>query len=180
MQACQCRATDRFVYVNCVGTFGISSALEWWQRHFGSILRAVHYLLGARRPIEMLAFSDDLESLAPGDKGRVSLVLTLCIFCVFDVPFQVKKTRGGNIVEWIGLECDYARSMVGLTARRASWLIDWCDSVIERGRSHPFARSGGGPGKVGLRGHGPLLGEALPWARSTRGPARSPRPTPRR
>ena len=76
--------------------------------------------------------------------------------------------RGGTIVGWIGLGCDYARSMVGLTARRASWLIDWRDSVIERGRI-PSREVAAVLGRLGfaamaLYWERPLLGPLYAWA----------------
>eukprot|EP00974_Lingulodinium_polyedra_P026065 2517448-Lingulodinium_polyedra.AAC.1 len=57
------------VYLNKVGTFGISSAAEWWARLFGGAARALYFVIGPDWPVEVLAYADDLESLGAGRRG---------------------------------------------------------------------------------------------------------------
>ena len=72
MLACAVEEDPEAVYVNKVGTFGISSAAEWWSRLFGSAVRLTYLLLGGDLPVELLAYADDFEALGTGPTGRWS------------------------------------------------------------------------------------------------------------
>eukprot|EP00438_Fugacium_kawagutii_P020823 Skav200760 [mRNA] locus=scaffold2001:111991:116283:- [translate_table: standard] len=72
---CRCAASEGFVYVNKVGTFGISSTPYWWTRLSACLIRAVHYLLGPCWLLDLLLYADDLEAMGPGRRGRVAVVL---------------------------------------------------------------------------------------------------------
>ena len=63
MLACEFEA---MVYCNDVGTFGSSSASEWWARFFGADLRATYCLLCRKWPWGQLAYVDDLQALGAG------------------------------------------------------------------------------------------------------------------
>ena len=58
------------VYVNLVGTFGLSCASYWWTRVAACGLRLTYHLLGPGFPLDMLLYADDLESMGRGAKGR--------------------------------------------------------------------------------------------------------------
>ena len=47
------------VYVNKVGTFGVSSAGYWWGRAGGGIMRLGHYCVGVQDALLALLYSDD-------------------------------------------------------------------------------------------------------------------------
>ena len=49
---CRARSNDRVVWLNTVGTFGISSAAYWWSRLFGCVGRWV---------VDTLGYADDLR-----------------------------------------------------------------------------------------------------------------------
>ena len=74
--ACRVKNDDPFIFINKVGTFGVASASYWWGRIAASGIRLTHELLGPERPIEMLIFADDLESLGAGIQGRRGIVLS--------------------------------------------------------------------------------------------------------
>jgi hypothetical protein len=61
--SCKVRSSDDVIYYNRVGTFGVASASYWWSRLFAAVVRAVHYLVGKRFPIELLVYADDIECL---------------------------------------------------------------------------------------------------------------------
>ena len=56
---------SQLVYVNLVGTFGLSCASYWWTRIAACGVRLTYHLLGPRFPVDMLLYADDLESLGP-------------------------------------------------------------------------------------------------------------------
>ena len=41
--SCKVKSSDKTVYYNKVGAFGVASASYWWSRIFAAIIRAVHY-----------------------------------------------------------------------------------------------------------------------------------------
>ena len=54
------------IYVNKVGTFGVSCASYWWTRISAAGIRAIHHLLGPEFMLDLLLYADDLESLGLG------------------------------------------------------------------------------------------------------------------
>ena len=99
MLACE---FEGVVYLKKVGTFGISSAAEWWARLLGGVVRALCHLLVPGSSVELLAYSEDLESLGVDRKGRADCVLGLAVLCSLGFPLQTAKTRGCFRVDWIG------------------------------------------------------------------------------
>ena len=120
--ACRVKNDDPFIFINKVGTFGVASASYWWGRIAASGIRLTHELLGPERPIEMLIFADDLESLGAGLQGRRGIVLSYLYLATMGFPFKWSKQRGGLKVEWIGLFTDYTTMRLGLSkAERLGW-----------------------------------------------------------
>ena len=132
MQAC--RLDEGLVWVNMVGTFGIASAAYWWSRLSGCLLRCVYGLLGPLNPLDMLLYADDLELLGINARERRSMVLALFYLALLGVPMKLSKFHGGFRVEWIGLYVDYTTYSVGLSEKRASWLIGWIQGVLKLGK----------------------------------------------
>ena len=54
------------VYVNLVGTFGLSCASYWWTRIAACGLRLTYHLLGPDFPLDLLLYADDLEAMGKG------------------------------------------------------------------------------------------------------------------
>jgi hypothetical protein len=135
--ACQIDEKDDHIFVNKVGTFGISSAAYWWGRVFGAAGRATHYLLGPLWTLELLAYADDLEAVGVGCNGREAMVMAYLILCALGVPFKWPKLRGGMQVDWIGLRTDYGSFQLGLSASRAAWLSSWCSHIATTGFIDP-------------------------------------------
>ena len=123
--ACRVRSSDKHIYINKVGTFGVASASYWWGRIAGAGIRLVHELLGPEMPIEMLIFADDLESLGAGLRGRRGTVLSFLFLSTLGFPFKWAKQRGGLKVEWIGLNTDNTTMRLGLSPKRAAWMEGW-------------------------------------------------------
>jgi hypothetical protein len=161
--SCKVKSTDKVIYYNRVGTFGVASASYWWSRIFAAVVRAVHYLLGRELPVDLLVYADDIECLGIGKSGRRGIVLAFLIMKIFATPFKWEKTRGGLQTDWIGLHTDYRRYMLGLSVARAKWLADWCKEVAKRQLVMP---------RVFASGLGRLCfsANALVWERPFLGP----------
>ena len=105
--ACRVKNNDDHIFINRVGTFGVASASYWWGRIAAAGIRLTHEIIGPQRPIEMLIFADDLESLGAGLEGRRGIVSAYLYLSTMGFPFKWSKQRGGLKVEWIGFFTDY-------------------------------------------------------------------------
>ena len=165
-----CRVEPGKVWVNCVGTFGVASAAYWWSRLSGCIIRCVYGLLGPSNPLDMLLYADDLELLGVDSVERRSMVLALFYLSILGVPMKLSKFHGGFRAEWIGLYVDYTTYSLGLSEKRAGWLINWIQEVLAKGcvGSRDFA---GALGRLGfavtaLFYEKPFLGVLYMWSGS--------------
>ncbi len=88
---------SRGIWVNRVGTYGMTPAAYWWGRFAAAVIaRLCHYLMGSSAGLEMLLYVDDLF-LISGDKAGIVLSGLLVYFLmVLGVPFRWDKCRGGT------------------------------------------------------------------------------------
>ena len=98
---CKASDADRFVYVNCVGTFGVASAGYWWSRISAGKIRLMHQLTG-RRLLELLLYADDLEAVAGDRSGPRGIVISYGSLAALGFPFKWVKTCRGFVVERVG------------------------------------------------------------------------------
>ena len=161
------------VYVNLVGTFGISCASYWWSRIAVRGLRLTHHLLGPEYPIDMLFYADDLESLGCGAKGRQGIPLSYLYFASLGYPFKWAKSRGGFRVEWLGMETEYSSFRLGLSAKRALWRVSWLRQTVETGyiTAKEMAQGLGrlGFAAMSLDWEKPFLGPLYAWSSAVQG-----------
>ncbi|CAE7463581.1 unnamed protein product, partial [Symbiodinium pilosum] len=164
--------SDAFVYVNCVGTFRVASAGYWWSRISGGGIRLMHHITG-RRLLELLLYADDLKAVAGDRAGRRGIVISYASLAALGFPFKWAKTCGGFVVEWVGFETAYSSFKLGLSQRRAEWLIRWCMDVATSARTtwSDFSRALGrlGFGANALSWERPFLGPMYSWSAATRG-----------
>ena len=78
----------------------------------------------------MLLYADGLESLATTRRGRIAIVFSYCYLTALGYPFKWSKTRGGYRVEWLGVETEYSSYRLGLTGKKARWLVAWLREKI--------------------------------------------------
>ena len=161
--ACRVKSSDKHIYINKVGTFGVASASYWWGRIAGAGIRLVHEFLGPEMPIEMLIFADDLESLGARLRGRRGTVLSFLFLSTLGFPFKWAKQRGGLKVEWIGLYTDYTTMRLGLSPKRAAWMEGWSRKLATTGRVTAKEMEQG-LGRLGFAAN------ALTWERPFLGP----------
>ena len=132
LHACQTRPGGP-VYLNKVGTYGISSAGYWW----GRVVAALHRLAISLTPhalmVWLLLFADDWLVLAGGKFFAEGLLYPVFVLEVLGVPFSWKKLTAGLRLAWIGYEVDLRSWALGISERRAAWLLQWFDKVLLRG-----------------------------------------------
>ena len=127
------------VYVNRVGTFGLSCASYWWTRIAACGLRLTYHLLGPNFPLDLLLYADDLEAMGRGPRGRRGIPLSYLFLATLGYPFKWAKTRGGFRVEWLGMETEYPTYKLGLSLKRATWLVEWLRLLARTGKTEAKA-----------------------------------------
>ena len=81
LQACRSGARgDQWLWLNKVGTFGVSSAAYHWGRCMSGLGRLVYYMWG-RAEMSLLVFVDDLFWLTR-EKGAIEKIVTSVFFLV--------------------------------------------------------------------------------------------------
>ena len=129
-----CRVDEDTVWVNCVGTFGMSSASYWWGRVSGGIIRCIHLLNGYERMFDCLLFADDTEFLAMNKEEKKSIIRAVVALLALGWPFKWTKFRGGHEVEWVGYAIHYAEYKLGISASRSGWVCSWIDKLLNQRR----------------------------------------------
>ena len=76
------------VYVNKVGTFGVSSAGYWWGRAGGAVMRLGHYVVGAHEAIWALLYSDDGMLSGRTDYPELGLLIFLLSITIIKLPLS--------------------------------------------------------------------------------------------
>ena len=120
-----CRTGARkedFVWVNCVGAFGISSAAYHWSRLMAGLGRSSFYLIG-RLALDQLIYSDDLFWLTCVAAGVPWIVLIIFYYVLLGLPFAWHKFSGGLKCGWVGFELILKENALGLSVARAQWMI---------------------------------------------------------
>ena len=140
LQACRDSSGDKepmgadteLLLHNC-GTFGFATAGMWWARLAAMFTRAQHYLLGPTWPLWILLVADDVFLLGRSAHLDKSLPLALFVVVLFGGPVKWAKCRGGLEFQWIGYWLDVARFRVGISEKRASWVISWLEALVQAG-----------------------------------------------
>ena len=161
------------VYVNQVGTFGLSCASYWWTRIAACGLRLTYHLLGPDFPLDLLLYADDLEAMGKGAKGRRGIPLSYLFLATLGYPFKWAKTRGGFRVEWLGMETEYPTYKLGLSLKRATWLVEWLRLLARTGKTEAKAFAQGlgrlGFASIALDWERPFLGPLHAWSSAVQG-----------
>jgi hypothetical protein len=164
---CRSDGNEEDVWVNVVGTFGVTSASYWWARLSSGICRLVLRFF-YRQWLMQLLFADDGRLQANGNNKFDNLILAIFLWCLVGTPLTWKKCRGGMACEWVGYWIDYARFEIGISESRACWLYRWGDRVVKEGlvQMRDFAE---GLGRLGftagvLEFYRPFLAPLYSWS----------------
>ena len=119
-QACRSSSQSDQVWLNTVGTFGISSIAYHWSRLMGGLQRSVYYLL---RKIAVF--------ILVGRNAAEAVAVAMFFLATLGVPFAWKKCHGGTRVDWVGYCLDIQRRVLGIGDNKTRWLINWLGRTLE-------------------------------------------------
>eukprot|EP00434_Breviolum_minutum_P032700 symbB.v1.2.028918.t2/scaffold3103.1/size63517/1 len=126
--ACRSDASSKVIWVNKVGTFGISSAPLWWTRLFSLVGRLVMRVLGQENLFQIV-YVDDLHGAFLGDRKFLNLWVTIALYEALGTPFAYKKFTGGINAQFVGYKLDYKMVSLGVNERRGAWLLEFLASL---------------------------------------------------
>ena len=126
--ACRSDTSSKVIWVNRVGTFGISSAPLWWSRLFSLVGRLVMRVLGQERLFQTV-YVDDLHAAFLGDRKFLNLWVTLALYEALGTPFAYKKFSGGIDAQFVGYKLDYKMVALGINEKRGAWLLEFLASL---------------------------------------------------
>ena len=109
------------VFLNTVGTFGVTSAGYWWGRAGGAAMRLAHYVIGYINAVYALLYSDDGKVIGRTEHYERGIMMFFFTMVIVNIPISWRKVRGGEKTEWIGYLVDVGRFEMGISMARASW-----------------------------------------------------------
>ena len=124
VQACKTSSSSKVVWLNKTGTFGVASAAYWWSRLMGLLGRHAINLLG-NSWVFILIFVDDLHIASGGRQRWRQIWRFIAAMEMVGTPFSYRKFRGGFTSDYVGYWVDYSRFEIGISERRAAWLIEF-------------------------------------------------------
>ena len=108
------------VFLNCVGTFGVTSAGYWWGRAGAAVVRLTHYLQGLEYMLWSMLYSDDEWLTGRTERYEIGLMLHMFILALLNAPLAWHKVGGGIQSDWVGYFLDVGRFEIGISASRAA------------------------------------------------------------
>jgi hypothetical protein len=127
---CKASSASDTIWVNKVGTFGVSSASYWWTRLMGTVGRLVGNAMGTEYNYQLI-YVDDLHIVVFGERKFLTLWMMLAAYEALGTPFQYAKFAGGIEVTFVGFQLDYGRCKMGVTAKRGLWLLNFIKEMEE-------------------------------------------------
>ena len=126
--ACKSSSASRVLWLNKVGTFGVSSAAYYWTRLFGAVGRWAFRVLHSDK-FYMLVYVDDLHVVVYGSDKFETLWILFLALEVMGTPFSFHKFKGGVNVDYIGYHLCYYTWSAGISEKRATWIIEWINQA---------------------------------------------------
>ncbi len=160
---CKADSSSKTIWINRVGTFGVACAALHFGRLAGAIFRMVIRVL-KQQPCFQLLFADDLKLVVSGETKYLDLWSMIVVWLLVGTPFSWKKFRGGLELDYVGFWTDYARFRIGLSEKRAAWVIKTVESLA----TSQYVMNGRAFSELlGRLGYAAL---AVPWLRPLLGP----------
>ena len=160
---CKADSSSKVIWINRVGAFGVACAALHFGRLAGAIFRMVIRIL-RNQPCFQLLFADDLKLVVGGPSKHMDLWTLLVGWLLVGTPFSWKKFRGGLELDYVGFWTDYSRFQLGLSEKRAQWVV----KVIDEVEAADFLVSG--RAFTELLGRLGFSSQAVPWIRPLLGP----------
>jgi hypothetical protein len=135
LQACRTGVHGKdWIWLNTVGTFGISSAAYHWGRLMAGLGRLTYYMWG-QAEMALLVFVDDLFWMTREKSGIERIVVSIFFFVILGLPFSWKKFAGGLQLSWVGFTIDLESCALGLSVGRATWAMQWLRDRAAEGKA---------------------------------------------
>ena len=151
-----CRAwEDGPIWLNRVGTLSMVCAAYHFARLAGLVGRCALMILQTC-PLFQFLFADDLKFFSGGARKYLDIWTILVFWLMVGAPFKWSKFRAGVQLENVGFAFDYFRFTLGLSERRAAWIIEYVASA-EKGKGPLDHCLCGVCGSLGLCQPGPVL-----------------------
>ena len=109
---CKAMSAAKVVWLNCVGTFGVSSAAILWTRLFGCVGRWVLRVMGPRWNLQII-FVDDLHIVVVGADKFVVLWMIVAAYLAIGAPFSFHKFKGGLVADRVYRVLSFLRDLFG-------------------------------------------------------------------
>ena len=122
------------VFVNTVGTFGVSSASYHWSRVSAAVGRLTQCLTSLCATTWIMLLADDCHVEIGGQHFRPALLVFFLLCEVLGCPLSWNKTNGGTVTNWVGFELLLKEHASGLTERRAAWVVKWARDSGSQGQ----------------------------------------------
>ena len=134
---CRAHSDSPVVWVNCVGTFGVSSASYWWTRLFALVGRTATHVLRRAATIQIV-YVDDLHILVWGPDKFLWLWMLIAVYEIVGTPFGYHKFKGGLQIPFVGYELDYYHKTIGISLKRAQWLKGFMEELDQKRYTVPM------------------------------------------
>ena len=126
-----CAVEPGKVWLNRVGTFGISTASYWWGRMASLVARLVWAVMDTDQDIWQMLFADDLRWVSSGPDAAFNMLFAFLIWKVVGTPFKLSKLQVDRELEWVGYWLDVGRFTIGMSASRMQWLHSYLKDLVE-------------------------------------------------
>ena len=130
------------VLINKVMPFGLVPAAYRWSRVGGSVGRLIQYIVRDRAQLWLKLVADDYDiqittSSGSGHSGLSSSFLVFfLVMTVLRIPLSWHKTRGGYVYPWVGFEFHLESWGLGLSEKRADWVVKFCRKLASEGQAN--------------------------------------------
>ena len=106
-----------------MGTFGVSSASHYWRQVSAAVGRLTQYLVSRYATTWIVPLADDYHVEVGGAHFRLAILVFFLLCEVLGCPLPWNKTNGGTVTNWVGFELLLREHALGLTERRAAWVV---------------------------------------------------------
>ena len=94
-----------------------------------------------------MVVADDYQLESGGQEYRTALVVFFVLCSTVGVPLSRAKTPGGDAVSWVGFELLHHSRHLGISQRRAEWIVKWAREFAAAETVH-MARFAEGLGRI--------------------------------
>ena len=113
---CKADSSKKEIWVNTVGTFGVTSTPFWWSRLFGLLMRLLTRAM-LREPFFHMAYVDDVHGCFIGPRKFTCLLMWLLGMEMLGLPLSYNKFQGGLQAGFVGYLLDYREVRVGIRSK---------------------------------------------------------------